>query len=236
LRRASHHQRVVAAGPWSFPAPSSVLPVARWTLEGADCPPYSSSRHLAVMGHRVPAPAVLALLQSFADSPRLVDQPPLLGFVRSDPRAEHLCPFVRRPTSSPLHRHAPLRPLPARCRHRAFGPWHTMPGVLFRPRGFAPPRRFSPLGVAGLLHPAANRGVRRVSGSCPLFPGCTSLPRAVPTPRRIPLIHSRTVSPRPSAFLTFTRRAARASRVRVAAPALLRASRFELAFKALLCE
>ena len=53
------------------------------------------------------------------------------------------------------------------------------------------------LRIAGLLHPAANRGVRRVSGSCLLLPGCTSLPRAVPTPRRIPLVHSRTVSPRP---------------------------------------
>jgi hypothetical protein len=91
------------------------------------------------------------------------------------------------------------------------------------------------LRVAGLLHPAANRGVRRVSGSSDLSPGRWSLSRAVPTPRRIPLDISRTLSPGPLHFLTFTRRAARASRVRVAAPALLRASRVELAFKALLC-
>jgi len=64
--------------------------------------------------------------------------------------------------------------------------------TMFRPRGFSPPRRFAPpfapspglprdlpkeipLRVAGLLHPAANRGVRRVSGRVPLLPGVPAI-------------------------------------------------------------
>jgi len=57
-------------------------------------------------------------------------------------RFGHRCPPVLRPTRSPLHRHAPWRPLPAR--RRAFGPGSTRPWIPFRHRGFAPPRRFSP--------------------------------------------------------------------------------------------
>jgi len=58
--------------------------------------------------------------------------------------------------------------------------------------------------VAGLLHPAADRGVHRVSGTSLLLPACCLRPRDVYTPRRIPLAHSRSVSPRPVAFLTLT--------------------------------
>ena len=35
----------------------------------------------------------MAPLQSFTDSPRSVNRPPLLGFVRSDPHAGHRCPL-----------------------------------------------------------------------------------------------------------------------------------------------
>jgi len=91
------------------------------------------------------------------------------------------------------------------------------------------------LRTAGLLHPAANRGVRRVSGSCVLLPGRPFPPRAATYPSK----DSTQMQPyrvtTALAFLALTRHVAHASRVRVAAPALLRASRFELAFKALLC-
>jgi hypothetical protein len=65
---------------------------------------------------------------------------------------------------------------------------------------FAPKR--SGRGVAGLLHPAADPGVRRVSLRPPR-PTVAGVPErrlsrdAVRTPRRIPLACSRTVSPRP---------------------------------------
>jgi hypothetical protein len=196
---------------------------------------------------RVQAPGIFAPLQSYACSPRSEFDLPLMGFVRVDPRAGHLCPIRVSPTSSPLHRHALWRPLPVGCLHPAFGPWHTMPEVSFRPCGFAPLRRFAPpivpenahpcgcLRVAGLLHPAANRGVRRVSGLSVLLPGRTSLPRDATYPSKD------STRPQPYrvttalAFLTFTHRAVRASRICVAASSLLRASRCELAFKALLC-
>jgi hypothetical protein len=127
------------------------------------------------------------------------------------------------------------RPLPARCRHRAFGPWSTRPGVPFQPRGFAPPRRFAPPQSRGLV------ASRCQSWGSPRFRFVRPVARPlVPFPRRsYPSKDSTRHQPYPVtralAFLTFTRRAAHASRVRVAAPALLRASRVELAFKALLC-
>jgi len=198
-------------------------------------------------GLRVQAPEIFAPLQSYACSPRSEFDLPLMGFVRVDSRAGHLCLIRVSPTSSPLHRHALWRPLPTRCLHPAFGLWFTMPEVPFRPCGFAPLRRFAPpfvrenvhscecLRVAGLLHPAANRGVRRVSGLSVLLPGHTSLPRDATYPSKD------SARPQPYrvttalAFLTFTHRVVRASRTCVAASSLLRASRCELAFKALLC-
>jgi hypothetical protein len=94
--------------------------------------------------------------------------------------ARRSCDLLQiRRTVPPLHRPAPRRPLPRRCRHRRFGSRSTTSEVLFRPRGFAPPRRFSPpfaplpglppgraetrfrMGVAGLLHPAADQGSPR---------------------------------------------------------------------------
>lgn len=66
------------------------------------------------------------------------------------------------------------------------------PSRTFRPRGFAPPRRFPPTHRAtGLLHPAADRGVPRVSGPM-AFPA-----KRIHTPQRIFLVQSRIASPRP---------------------------------------
>jgi hypothetical protein len=141
FRFTSHHYAVIAAGPWSFPAPSSALPVTRRALEGPDRAP-SSSRFTSRRLGSSPSTFVFAPLQSFADLPRSVLRPSSLGIRPVQCRCEHRCPSVRCPTRSPLHRHAPWRPLPAR--RRAFGPGSTRPRIPFRPRGFAPPRRFSP--------------------------------------------------------------------------------------------
>lgn len=66
------------------------------------------------------------------------------------------------------------------------------PKRLFRPRGFTPPRRFPPTHRAtGLLHPAADHGVPRVSGPM-AFPA-----KRIHTPQRIFLVQSRIASPRP---------------------------------------
>lgn len=76
----------------------------------------------------------------------------------------------------------------------------------FRPRGFSPPRRFAPRASCEFVAPHCQLEVRCVS--CPVVHMHTaeaalcgtgpSLPRsAFHTPRRIPLICSRTVSPRP---------------------------------------
>lgn len=89
--------------------------------------------------------------------------------------------------------------------------------------------------VAGLLHPAANRGVRRVSGPIVLLPGQSSHSRAATYPSKDSIRSQPYRVTTALAFLTFTRRALRASRVRVAAPTLQLASRFELVSKALLC-
>jgi len=96
----------------------------------------------------------------------------------------------------------------------------------FRPRGFAPPRRFPPhLKFAGLLRPAAGHEVRRVSlkpatmapnprprrlrvvvaghrSGRGRYRGESGLaPRDAMTLRRVPPVHSRTVSPPPGAPL-----------------------------------
>jgi hypothetical protein len=47
FRGSSRHQRVIVAGPWSFPAPSLALPVTRWAFEGTDGSPSSTRDRLA---------------------------------------------------------------------------------------------------------------------------------------------------------------------------------------------
>lgn len=89
--------------------------------------------------------------------------------------------------------------------------------------------------VAGLLHPATDRGVRRVSNPAILLPGGPSFSRDATHPSKDSTRSQPYRVTTALAFLTFTLRAARASWVHVSAPAIQHASRIELAFKALLC-
>jgi hypothetical protein len=78
------------------------------------------------------------------------------------------------------------------------------PRLPFRPRGFAPPRRFSPRSGCGFVAPRFRLwGPARCGKvSRPLRGGGEpSVPCAVVTLRRVPLISSRCASLRPSAFL-----------------------------------
>jgi len=88
--------------------------------------------------------------------------------------------------------HLPLRVRRNLSEHRVPTSWFCTTSPVFsavRPltRAAVPP--CDGPGVAGLLHPAADPGVRRISARW--------LPCDAPTPRRIPPPRSRTVSPRP---------------------------------------
>jgi hypothetical protein len=200
------------------------------------------------MGLRVRAPVVFAPLQSFADSPRSDNRPSSPGIRPVRHPSGHRCPArvssdllappsTCSPASTPSAMSPPhLRPLANQTRSPVPTSWfHTTSPVCSAARSVRSAHPFRckesracciPLPIVGFI-------AFRSRSSC--FQAARLFPATLPTPRRIPPIHSRTVSPRPLAFLTFTRRADRASRVRVAASAFLRASRRELAFKALLC-
>jgi hypothetical protein len=94
---------------------------------------------------------------------------------RSPPR--HRCRLIGSEPGLPLHRRAPRRPLPLRCRHLCFGlddstsssrsdpvVSHHLAGFRRRSLGHPScrPRLSMSPGVAGLLHPAADPGVHRV--------------------------------------------------------------------------
>jgi hypothetical protein len=203
---------LIAAGPWSFPAPSSALPVTRRALEGPDRAPSSSRCALRRLGSS-PSTLVFAPLQSFTDSPRSVLRPylswdsssaapvrtSLSARAPTDPFSpSSTCSLASTPSASPRLRswvNQTPDPVPT--------PWFRTTSPVFsafcaEAHGPCGPR------VAGLLHPAADRGVHRVSWLILLLPAGWSAPRDGCTPRRIPLAHSRSVSPRPVAFLTLT--------------------------------
>ncbi len=153
-----------------------------------------------------------------------IDTATLVTFAASLARSTHCRSTSRHPKTtcasasleihqgSPLHRLPPARPLPGN-RSRRSGPQGHPCRLMFRPRGLSPPRRLAPLlASTGLLHPVSGLEVRSVSNfpipipSCHLglmSPDYGRLPRMRTTPRRIPLTCSRSVSPRPVAFLTF---------------------------------
>jgi hypothetical protein len=190
LRGVSCTCGVSVAGRWPFPRPPSPCSVAGVAFEG-----FRRARLTIASGGERPL-VVFAPLQSSILSPWPDNRPPLVGFV------------------SPLHRRAPGRLLPPRRPRGRLGfgsmaarPGHPVPSsrcctasTAFSALIRAPER--SNRGVAGLLHPAADPGVRRVSGH-PLRPTVAGVPErrlsrdAFRTPRRIPLVRSRTVSPRP---------------------------------------
>jgi len=81
----------------------------------------------------------------------------------------------------------------------------------FRPRGFSPPRRLTPVPGSSILQLDAEQGSLCFSAEPPVNQGRNLTNRrlahphsAAHTPRRIPLASSRTVSPRPLPLLSFT--------------------------------
>ena len=116
------HSRVVRSGSLAFPAPSFALSVAGLTFEG-----FRRTRLTTASGDERPL-VVFAPLQSSILSPWPMIRPPLLGFV------------------SPSIDVLPGRLLPpVRPRGRSdFGSRFADLDIVFRPRGFSPPRRLSP--------------------------------------------------------------------------------------------
>jgi hypothetical protein len=169
------------------------------------------------------------------DSPVLVHTP----YIAAQPAFQRPItpPSTCSPASTPSAMSPPhLRPLANQTRSPVPTSWFrtTSPGFS---AAFSV-RRTTPFGasrVAGLLHPATDPGVRRVSDPTILLPGRPSPSRDATHPSKD---STRSQPYRVStalAFLTFTLRALRASRVRVSAPTLQLVSRVEPAFKALLC-
>jgi hypothetical protein len=128
------------------------------------------------------APLQSPTLPADGKRPSLVDSP----------CAEAHHPLVDIPSS--VHSHTMSPP--------CFGSEMPIPEITFRPRGFAPPRRFAPLEGRRLVASCYRPGVRRVSRDPKLLRpkskvSTEPVPRdAVRTPRRIPLAGSRTASPR----------------------------------------
>jgi hypothetical protein len=102
-------------------------------------------------------------------------------------------------SSAPLHRRTFARPHRGHRLAPAPGVPRSHPRDTFRPRGFAPPRRFSPREGRGLVASRCRSwGSSRLSRRTAQQAARPTRPRdAVHTPRRIPLASSRTVSPRP---------------------------------------
>jgi hypothetical protein len=184
------HSRGVRSGSVAFPAPSFALSVAGLTFEG-----FRRTRLTTASGDERPL-VVFAPLQSSILSPWPDDSASSRGFSYL-PSIDVLpgvhsrrCDLAAVPTSDPG------------CRpgHRVPSSRFLTASTAFSALTFAPKR--SGRGVAGLLHPAADPGVRRVSLRPPRLTVAGVPERrlsrdAFHTPRRIPLACSRTVSPRP---------------------------------------
>jgi len=136
----------------------------------------------------------LALLQSPAFA--LAGKPTSSRGIRRGTRS-------RAATGMPLHRRSDRASTPMRCHHRISSsklPLRTM----FRPRGFSPPRRVPPLGGRRFVAPCCRSwgSPRFLHGPPYVLPKQSMDDPHVPrnvfrTPRRIPLIRSRTMSPWP---------------------------------------
>jgi hypothetical protein len=129
-RREPHrvHEVDVAA---RFRAPSATVAASRAPV------PERAGGSLVVLRARSSSTLSRRPGRKPASSPGIPRDPPA--------RADLATATAKAPHRAPLHRPAPQRPLPGRRRHRPFGLWRTTPEVSFRPRGFAPPRRFAPL-------------------------------------------------------------------------------------------
>jgi hypothetical protein len=88
-----------------------------------------------------------------------------------------------------------LRPLPSDSEEPDFGSDGTTRLCSFRPHGLSPPRRLSPQRAPGSLHPEPALGfVAFLRRSCAPKSSCCTRPRDAHTPRRRPLISSRSAS------------------------------------------
>jgi hypothetical protein len=171
-RTTKRYRDVAVAGRWYFPAPSLTLRVTALAFEvfrrrraGTD-PPLRKNRNRA-------DPRVLAPLQSSHCCPGRT-RPPLVGFVRRCVSKTAACAAAptRAPTTPP--------PTPRRASApRVFTDRASTPARVAACFGLEEPSSkscsvlvvshhldgFLRSEVAGLLHPAAGHGVRRVSGS-----------------------------------------------------------------------
>jgi len=120
-----------------------------------------------------------------------MNRPPLLGFTSGRTG------LLRVPLP-PLHRHATERPLPHAPCGSCFGSEGTTLEIPFRPRGFAPPRRFPPLGGRGLVASRCQSwgSSRFVLSGSQSAPGRIQLPSGVPTPSPRRFSHPSKDSPR----------------------------------------
>jgi hypothetical protein len=101
--------------------------------------------------------------------------------------------------SSPLRRSPPGASTPAALRRAHLRQRGTTRHCSFHPRGLSPPRRLSPHRASEHVAARAGHGVRRVSAPLDRLrraSRCTR-PRDAHTPRRSPLISSRSASLRP---------------------------------------
>jgi hypothetical protein len=217
-------------GPWDTPGASTGRPTSRLenrsscSLRSHDCGSLGLPRtpSLAVLRfaealrtglrglcHRRPRRSVTRSCASsvaFASSSKPPSYPgrsPAVVNHRSSPAAS---PGIRRyaPPSTSFRFRARQR-----CRRRDVSGCHSRDRaahvVFHHLSGLPSPK------VAGVLQPAADPGVRRVSVRAALPPGRIRWPRATPSPRRTsypsknPLAGSRTASPRPLHLLRFHR-------------------------------
>jgi len=157
---------VVVAGRWYFPAPSLALRVSALAFEvfrrrrAVPVSPCGDPDSCGPSGPWLPFRAltccpgrtfvdllswdssVLAPRPSQAKAVQMNDR----SFRRGPRRAPHTPPPTPTQASGGCHRASTPTGVAA-----CFGSRETISGVLFRPRGFAPPRRFPPLGGRGLV-------------------------------------------------------------------------------------
>jgi hypothetical protein len=184
--------RLPRSGSLGYPAPSSAFTVSGWPSR---C---SVGSRAACSGEQCGRPSWSRLL--FSAPVRSGSSPIASPGIRRAAAMRHLAPSPSIDLPLGVHSHRPPT-----CRHASLPASATRAPpspIPFRPRGFSPPRRLPPPRarrvpgrspivipkrpeVAGLLHPAADPGVRRVSRSAgshripkdPLASRCSRSPR-----------------------------------------------------------
>jgi len=171
-------------GRLAFPVPSSTLPVAGRALEV-----FRSLRDARL------GPVVVPSRLWLASRAPLSPGPARAGLLSWDSSGR---PLARAPPIPPLQRHAFDASTPAQCRHRASDP-SCHPRIPVPPSWFRTTSTVSSASnVAGLLHPAAIPGVRRVSVDATAARCRSSRGRSSPFPAT--LSYPSKNSPRPQPF------------------------------------